>query len=160
MEKLFTKIKKYKWFIFNFVITYGLGAMFIWMSCHKEVSNNMLNILINQSCEHNGNTLNGLRVTEIAFDSILPTTIVYVLCCLITNIENILKKPDDEKCLDWNIVTIIFLVFYVIVFSIYMNQKISAGWIISEIIITLLILFFNVCGYKESISKRSHSLTK
>ena len=120
----------------------------------------MTSFHIVKSNANKGNTLDGLRVTEIAFDSILPTTIVYVLCCLITNIENILKKPDDEKCLDWNIITIISLFFYVIIYSIYMHQKISVGWIITEIIITLLILCFNVCGYKESISKRSHSLTK
>lgn len=157
------KIKTHKWFIFSFVITYGLGAIFIWMSCDKEIaqnSNNILTNLIYRSNEQSGNTLNELRVTEIALDSILPTTIVYVLCCLITNFENILNKPDGERCLDWNIITVISLFFYVLIYSIYMHHRISAGWIILEIIITLLILFFNVCCYKESISKRSHSLTK
>lgn len=152
-------IKQNKGFVLTLFITYGLGFLFIVLSCVKENLNILYEITDNQSNEQSFEMLGSCRVAEIALDSILPTTIVYILSCLIANIECIAKRTDVEKSYDYNVFTIVALIVYTLLYAIYMTQKFNLSWFIIETICTLVILFLNVRSYNERNFNRNHTLT-
>lgn len=150
VKKISKSLKKHSGFLSMIFITYGFGFMFI---CFSWVKENLKNIYLNiesHSFEQAIEALDSIRMAEIAFDSIVPTTIVYILSCLITNFEKIDKRTDSERSTSYNRLTLVALVFYTLIYALYMTQKISFFWIACIPITTLIILFLNVCSYRES----------
>lgn len=131
-------IKEHLGFILTAVITYGLGICFIIVQYFAL------------------DTDNGLM--KLLLDSLIPTTITYVLGCVLVNISELLRDKSDNYV--FNIFTCMIVMFYAIIFCIYVITGISITWIIMEAIFTAVLFWLNIMCYKEKYKNRNHSLTQ
>lgn len=90
-------------------------------------------------------------------DSLIPTTITYVLGCVLVNISELLRDKANDYV--YNIFTCIFVMIYAIIFCMYVMTGISTLWIVIELVLTATLLWLNLMCYKEKYKHRNHSLT-
>lgn len=94
---------------------------------------------------------------KVFLDSLIPTTITYVLGCVLVNIAELLRDKSDNYV--FNIFTCIFVMIYAIIFCMYLMTGFSVLWIIIEFLVTAILLSLNIMCYKEKYQHRNHSLT-
>lgn len=94
---------------------------------------------------------------KVFLDSLIPTTITYVLGCVLVNIAELLREKSDNYI--FNIFTCIFVMIYAIIFCMYVVAGFSVSWIIVEFLATAILLGLNVMCYNEKYKHRNHSLT-
>lgn len=130
-------IKEHLGFILTIIITYAVG----------------ISLIIVQFLALGEGTV----FMQVLLDSLIPTTITYVLGCVLVNISELLRDKSDNYV--FNIFTCIFVMIYAIIFCIYMMTGFSEVWIVVEMICTSVLLLLNVVCYKEKYQHRNHSLT-
>lgn len=130
-------IKEHLGFILTIVITYVLGICLI--------------IVQYIALDDNKDFI------EVLLDSLIPTTITYVLGCVLVNIAELLKNKSDNYV--FNIFTCIFVMIYAIIFCMYVIAGFSGIWIVLELIFTATLLWMNFMCYIEKYKHRNHSLT-
>lgn len=136
-----TFIKEHLGFILTMTVTYVLGILLIVVQ-YVALNNNISEIPTD--------------IMKLLLDSLIPTTITYVLGCVLVNIVDLLKSKADNYV--FNLFTCIFVILYAIIFCIYMMTGFSKGWIVGELVITLLLLVLNIMCYKERFKSRIHNL--
>ena len=129
-------IKEHFGFILTMVITYVVGIM----------------LIIVQYIALQGEK----NLIEVFLNSLIPTTITYVLGCVLVNITELLKEKSDNYF--FNIVTCLLVMIYALLFCIYVMIGFSNVWIIIELMATIILLVFNVLCYKEKYIHRNHGL--
>ncbi len=122
-------------FILTMLITYIFGGLFIAF----EYTNSSENLL------------------KIMLDTIIPTTITYVLGCVLVNLVELLQQSEKSHFL-FNILTCLFVCVYAMIYTLYLFKGYSVGWLIAELILTALLLVLNICCYKEKFRHRNHGL--
>ncbi len=160
MKNTFTdKIRKFKKFltihlsfILTISITYLLGILFVIFQCITTSSS--AKVCIAGVATTVPIEINAL---EIVINSLVPTTVTYVLGCVMVNIVETLQGKTTAYL--YNIITCFFTFMYAIVFCIYLVMGISLGWIIGELFVTILLLALNLLCYKEKFVNRNHGLT-
>ena len=75
---------------------------------------------------------------KVLLDSLIPTTITYVLGCVLVNISELLRDKSNNYV--FNIFTCIFVMIYAIIFCMYVMTGISIAWIILETLFTGVLL--------------------
>lgn len=94
---------------------------------------------------------------KVFLDSLIPTTITYMLGCILVNISDLVKSSDG-RCV-WNVLGCVFIFIYVLIFSMYLSTDFSWIWVAIELILTTEALLINIMCYKEKYIARNHSLT-
>ena len=130
-------IKEHLGFILTMIITYILG----------------ISLIIVQYIALN----NDVIFMELFLDSIIPTTITYVLGCVLVNISELLSNKADNYI--FNIFTCLFVMVYSIIFCMYVISEFSIFWVIVELIATTILFGLNIMCYKEKSEYRNHTLT-
>lgn len=139
-------------FILTLIITYLLGILFVIFQCIATGTTT-------EVCVEGVVTTvpTNINVVEVLINSLVPTTVTYVLGCVMVNIVEALEGKIAGYF--WNIVTCILIFMYAIVFCIYLVMEFSVGWIIAEFFVTILLLTMNVLCYKEKFVNKNHGLT-
>lgn len=129
-------IKEHFGFILTMLITYTVGIILVIVQyVALESSSNIMKIFL---------------------DSLIPTTITYVLGCVLVNIADLLRNKSDEYV--YNIITCLFVFIYTLIFCLYVMTGFSCGWVIGEIALTAILLLLNVMCYNEKYKHRNHGL--
>lgn len=129
-------IKEHLGFILTILCTYVIGILLVIVQYHALTDDkNFLNVFL---------------------DTLIPTTITYVLGCVLVNIADLLQEKADDYI--FTILTCFFVVVYILVFVIYVMMGFSCGWAIVETIFTALLLILNILSYKEKNKHRNHGL--
>lgn len=129
-------IKKHLAFILTISTTYILGIALILIQCLAQKD--------------------GENYFEIFLESIVPTTITYVLGCVWVNIVEIVQNQTEHYV--WNLITCFFVFLYALLFSAYLITGFTFVWIFIEFVATLLMLTLNILCYREKSLHRKHSL--
>lgn len=145
-------LTKHLSFILTMSITYLLGILFVIFQCNAASTTA-------EVCVGNITTTVPIEINalEVLINSLVPTTVTYVLGCVMVNIVEALEGKATEYF--YSIVTCLFTFMYAMVFCIYLVMGISLGWIIGELFVTILLLTLNVLCYKEKFVNRNHGLT-
>jgi hypothetical protein len=145
-------LTKHLSFVLTMSITYLLGILFIIFQCNTADTTV-------EVCVGNITTTIPIEINalEVLINSLVPTTVTYVLGCVMVNIVEVLEGKSTEYL--YSIITCFFTFVYAMVFCIYLVMGISLGWIIVELFVTILLLILNVLGYKEKFVNRNHGLT-
>lgn len=130
-------IKEHFGFILTIIVTYAVGITLIG---------------IQYIAMGDGNDF-----MKVLLDSLIPTTITYVLGCVLVNISELLRDKSNNYV--FNVFTCIFVMIYAMIFCMYVMMEISIIWIILEILFTATLIWLNVMCYKEKYEHRNHSLT-
>lgn len=131
-------MKEHLGFVLTIIITYVLG----------------ISLTIVQYMALSGENNNFMKVL---LDSLIPTTITYVLGCVLVNISELLRDKADDYV--YNIFTCIFVMIYAIIFCMYVMTGFSTRWIVIELVLTAALLWLNLMCYKEKYQHKNHSLT-
>lgn len=99
----------------------------------------------------------GESFLKLLLDAVIPTTITYVLGCVLVNIADLLQQNEKSHCI-FNIFTCFFVFVYAVVFAIYIMTENSWVWYVIEFVITAMLLFLNICSYREKYKRRNHGL--
>lgn len=152
IEKFKKFLTKHLSFVLTMSITYLLGILFVIFQCYAASATAEVCV---------GNVTRTVPIEtnalEVLINSLVPTTVTYVLGCVMVNIVEVLEGKATEYL--YSIVTCFFTFVYAMVFCIYLVMGISFGWIIGELFVTILLLTLNVLGYKEKFVNRNHGLT-
>lgn len=135
MRKKEETVEAHLAFILTTLITYVFGVLFVVF----EAMNSTENLL------------------KITLDNFVPTTITYVLGCVLVNIAEFLQENEKNHYI-YNILTCFFVIVYAIIFTIYLSTGYTKLWFIFEIVITAALLYFNVRCYQEKFKNRNHGL--
>lgn len=134
-------------FSLTFAITYGFAIAFIYFSIYRATKVKV----------EGSEPIGYIETIEIIISNFVPTTLVYVLGCIISNIVDCLFKNNgvlynnsDKNGYSYNIVTMVFIFFYAIFYCIYMICEFSIAMIIAELLFTLVLLFLNFKSYTEA----------
>lgn len=152
IEKFKDFLTKHLSFILTILITYLLGILIVIFQCiarEPTVEVCVENITKTVTYE--------INVVEVLINSLGPTTITYVLGCVMVNIVEALQGKNTVYL--YSIITCISVFIYAIVFCIYLVIDFSVGGIIMELIATIIILIFNLLSYREKFVNRNHGLT-
>ncbi len=122
-------------FILTTLITYIFGVLFVVF----EAMNSTENLL------------------KIILDNFVPTTITYVLGCVLVNIAEFFQENEKSHYV-YNILTCFFVIVYAIIFTIYLSTGYTKLWLFFEIVITAILLYLNVRCYQERFKNRNHGL--
>lgn len=129
-------------FILTLFITYGFGVFFVYLAWEHQVRFSKCN--------------NIFQLFSIIMENIIPTTVVYILGCLVNNMIEIMpilqgevSSQSENKSIVYNILTLIFLLVYVIFYCVYMYNSFSIALFIIGSILTIFLLFLSIQGYKE-----------
>lgn len=129
-------IKEHLGFILTMLITYVIGILLVIVQYIALTDDkNFMNIFL---------------------DSLIPTTITYVLGCVLVNIADLLHDKADNYV--FNIFTCLLVMIYTLVFCIYVITGFSCGWVIGEIVFTVALLILNILCYNEKYKHRNHGL--
>lgn len=93
---------------------------------------------------------------KLCIDSIVPTTITYVLGCVIVNIIELFRSKADKFA--YNLTTCIVVCLYIILFAMYLMIGYSVKWAVIEFIATLFLIYLNFKCYIEKFNHRNHKL--
>lgn len=129
-------IKEHFGFILTIIITYVLGII--------------LTIVQYIALEGDKN------IIKVFMDSLIPTTITYVLGCVLVNIADLLRNKADNYV--YNVLTCLAVMIYAIVFCIYIMMGFNWGMAVVEIIFTIILLVLNIMCYNERYKNRNHGL--
>lgn len=146
VTKLSTRMEKHVSFLLPLFVTYIFWIIFVALTYYtsKEIGPNGEIIKPN--------------FFMLLFDSVVPTTMTYVLCEVIHNFISIVKK--NLGVFIWTLLTFIADVVYVFIYFIYLLE-LSVPWIAITIITTFVLLFLTSLSYKELFysTNRNHGLT-
>lgn len=128
-------IEKHLAFILTILITYVFGGVFILFE-----------------------TINSDEgIIKILIDNFVPTTITYVLGCVLVNIVELLQQ-DEKSQYVYNIFTCFAVIIYALIFTIYLSVGYAIYWLIIELLVSAAILFLNVKSYQEKFKTRNHGI--
>lgn len=141
-------------FMLTLIITYIFAAVFIYFSWDREVRFSKDNLV-------------GYKeFLEIMIGNLIPTTLVYVLGCIIANIVDITTKANSVYAFNierngypYNVITIVSIVLYALVYCIYMTRTFSILGVIVEIILTIVLLILNLKSHKEMYRNCARSIS-
>lgn len=120
-------LKEHSGFIFNVIATYGIGIALIAMQ--YEVSDKEITFF------------------EMFLDSIIPTTVTYILGCILLNIGEMTDKNFNEYWITG--ITVICLIIYLLFFCVYCHKGFSLGWFVCGFLATAGMIWLNVRCYIE-----------
>lgn len=145
-------LTKHLSFILTISITYLLGILFVIFQCITTGT-------LAEVCIGGVTTTVQIEINavEVLINSLVPTTVTYVLGCVMVNIVETLEGKTTAYF--YSIVTCFFTFVYAMVFCIYLVMGISLCWIIGELFVTILLLTLNLLCYKEKFINRNHGLT-
>lgn len=95
-------------------------------------------------------------VFDIVLNSIVPTTITYTLGCVLVNIVDLLKNKAERYV--YNILTMMMIVVYAMVFTFYWSTGFMWGWLVGELLATFMLVYLNVLCYREKYRDSKHDL--
>jgi len=150
-------IKKHLGFILTMVITYVLGILLVVVQYVAIEDEYIQTVALENKIFVDVLMQNDKNLAKVLIDSLVPTTITYVLGCVLVNIAELIHN-NSENCV-YNLFTCLFVLLYAIVFCIYVMTGFSFIWVVIELICTLLLLYFNIMCYKEKNQHRNHNLT-
>lgn len=130
-------IKEHLGFILTILITYILGICLIIVQYVSSNNNN--------------------NFMELLLNSFIPTTITYVLGCVLVNISEFIKQRT--KYYVYNIFTCFSVFIYAMIYCIYIITGYSFVWTFIEIVFTCSIIYLNIKCYQEKYKNRNHKLT-
>lgn len=130
-------------FILTLVITYGFGWLFVYLNIARQNLNSDVEI-------------DYIQTLSIIIDNIIPTTVVYILGCIVNNMIEVLpilqgkeSSKSENRSIVFNILTLIFLLMYVIFYCIYIYEGCSILSFVIGLISTFALIILNLNGYKE-----------
>ena len=137
-------LEEHAQFILPLVITYIFGIIFVFVTYYTD-----------EGIATSGTPV--LSFFKLLFDSMIPTTITYVLGEVVHSF--ISMRTKKQKHFIWTIWTFVFVMIYEGVYLIYQLSS-SIAWIVVLVISTFLLLFFNALSYKEgyAATHRNHGL--
>lgn len=143
-SKLTEQLEEHAQFILPLLITYIFGVIFVCITYYTDKS-------IATS------TTPVLSFLKLLFDSMIPTTITYVLGEVVHSFISVRTK--QQKFFIWSILTFVFVVIYEGIYLIYQLSS-SALWVVILILSTFLLLYLNALSYREGYisTHRNHGL--
>lgn len=129
-------IKEHFGFILTAIVTYMVGIVLIRF---QYISNDQTEIFL-----------------EVFLNSIIPTTITYVLGCVLVNIADLLQGKADDYV--FNILTCLSVMIYALIFCIYVTSDFSCGWVVGETVLTVGLLWLNIMCYNEKYQNKNHGI--
>lgn len=142
-------IKEHFGFILTIVITYVLGIFLVIIQYRASK-------IIPAPASAPSTPDNNLNFMEVFLNSMVPTTITYVLGCVLVNIVDLLKNNANNYI--YNISTCFFVMIYALIFCLYIMEKFTFLWAIFEAVLTLVLLLLNLMCYKEKYKNTHHGL--
>lgn len=131
-------------FTLTLIITYVFLCIFVFFNWERE-------ILLSTD-----GIIDFTKRISIIMDNLIPTTVVYILGCLVNNMIEIMliwqgkiSSKSEHKSIICNIFTLIFLPMYVCFYCVYIYHAFSVGLFIFGILFTILLVILNFNSYKE-----------
>ncbi len=148
MKKFKDTIFRHWEFSLTLFITYVLGFLFVGISYSRA--------------KNFSESITETMIFELILETIVPTTVVYVLVCVIVNIHNMSVANAGAGAYFYNLLTILLLFIYTSVYNLYMMNVYSVWWMICESVMTIALLILNFFSYRERyfVIDRRHSLTR
>lgn len=134
-------------FIIPLLITYVFGLLFAFITYYGN----------------SGNAWSGdseklyMSFFKVSLDSMVPTTITYVLTEAIHNFVSFYRRKTGHYI--WTVFTLISVGIYEIIFLLY-TMTVSTIWVWAVCVFTLLLLFLNALSYRDYYlaTNRGHGL--
>lgn len=133
LGKILHAVKEHAAFILTMFVTYALGLILVAMQ--YVATDGFKNIF------------------KVLIDSMVPTTITYVLGCVMVNM---VEAEDDARLLNIFACALVFM--YAMVFCMYLMTGLSFFWIVTESCITLALILLNILCYREKFKQRNHGI--
>ena len=143
-SKITELLEEHVQFIVPLLITYIFGILFVCVTYYTDTSTV-------------DSTTPGIDFFKLLFESLIPTTITYVLGEAVHNFISVRTKRQEFFI--WSLLTFVFVVVYEGIYLIYQLYS-SALWTVILVISTILLLVFNALSYRESYisTHRNHGL--
>lgn len=141
--KVTETLEEHASFIIPLMITYVFGIIFMFLTYYDDT----LEIPQSQSKD----------ILKLVLNSLVPTTITYVLGESIHNFISLYKKKTGHYI--WTVFTLISVGIYEMLFLIYTVAE-TVPWICTMLISTLVVLFLNALSYRDCYFavNRNHGL--
>ncbi len=131
-------VKEHLGFILTASVTYIVGIL----------------LIVVQYISHDQSV--NINIMEVFLNSIIPTTITYVLGCVLVNIADLLKGKADAYV--FNIFACLSVMIYALIFCIYVMIGFSCVWVIVESVLTIGLLWLNTMCYNERYQNKNHGI--
>lgn len=143
-RKLTEQLEEHAQFILPLGITYFFGVIFVCVTYYtdKSIANSTTPVL---------------SFLKLLFDSMIPTTITYVLGESVHSFISVRTKQQNYFI--WSTLTFVFVVIYECIYLIYQLSS-SALWVVILVVSTFLLLYLNWLSYREGYisTHRKHGL--
>lgn len=130
-------------FMLTLIITYVFGSVVVYLNYdHQRLFSNV--------------KMDYTQGLSIIMDNLIPTTVVYILGCLVNNMIEIVPilqgkigSKSENKSIVFNIFTLISLPLYVCFYCVYIYHAFSIALFSIGVILTVIMVILNFKGYKE-----------
>ena len=141
MKKLYQRLKELTSgtdlnYVVPFIVTYFFVIVFL-----------IAKIVVAKNGANDEIEKNLFFYIPLVIDAIVPSTIAYVIGC---NINNLIEQRKNNQPAVINLMTMLFVMFYTVLYVLYISFSKSWFVIITSVVFTFIILILNRLSYYES----------
>lgn len=141
MKKLYQRLKELTSgtdlnYVVPFIVTYFFVIVFL-----------IAKIVVAKNDANDEIEKNLFFYIPLVIDAIVPSTIAYVIGC---NINNLIEQRKNNQPAVINLMTMLFVMFYTVLYVLYISFSKSWFVIITSVVFTFIILILNRLSYYES----------